>query len=74
MGSLKRGGIILKKSSAIFLVGFMVLFTILAGCSPQVKETNSAGNSDSGKSTGQDTFNIGLAISMTGGTALLVKE
>ena len=48
----------------------MLLFTILAGCSPKVKETNSAGNSNPGKSTGKDTFNIGLAISMSGGTAL----
>lgn len=60
----------MKKSNSIFLVGFMVLFTILAGCSPQVKETNSAGTSDLVESKGQDTFNIGLAISMSGGTAL----
>ena len=55
----------------------MLLFTILVGCSPKVQETNSAGNSNPGKSTGQDTFNIGLAISMSGGTALFgegVKE
>ena len=60
LGLLKREGIILKKSSAIFLVGFMVLFTILAGCSPKVEETktktNSAANSDSGDSSGKEYF------------------
>ncbi|MEH7123139.1 ABC transporter substrate-binding protein [Bacillus sp. JJ1773] len=63
----------MKKSSAIFLVAFMVLFTVLTGCSPKVEETktNSAASSDSGaSSSGEETFNIGLAISMSGGTAL----
>ncbi|WP_438311644.1 ABC transporter substrate-binding protein [Sporosarcina sp. FA9] len=60
----------MKKSSAIFLVGLMLLFTILAGCSPKVKETNSAGNSNQGNSSDKKSFNIGLAISMSGGTAL----
>lgn len=70
-GLLKGEVIILKKISAIFAVGLMLLFTILAGCSPQLEDTSSSGSSDSsGESTGQDTFNIGLAISMTGGTAL----
>lgn len=57
----------------------MLLFTILTGCSPKVKETNtnsatnsnSNSNSNSGdSSSGEETFNIGLAISMSGGTAL----
>ncbi|MEI4769979.1 ABC transporter substrate-binding protein [Psychrobacillus sp. FJAT-51614] len=62
----------MKKSSAIFLVVFMVLFTILAGCSPKVEETktNSAASSNSGDSSVKESFNIGLAISMSGGTAL----
>jgi branched-chain amino acid transport system substrate-binding protein len=62
----------LKKSSAIFLVAFMLLFTVLAGCSPKVAETktNSAASSDSGDSSSKESFNIGLAISMSGGTAL----
>lgn len=65
----------LKKTSAIFLVGFMLLFTILTGCSPKVEETkttttNSTASSNSGASTAKDPFNIGLAISMSGGTAL----
>ncbi|MCG7345666.1 ABC transporter substrate-binding protein [Sporosarcina sp. ACRSL] len=60
----------MRKSSSIFLVAFLVLFTILAGCSPQVKETNASNTSNSSKSSGQETFNLGLAISMSGGTAL----
>ncbi len=60
----------MKKSGVIFLVGFLVLFTILVGCSPKIQETNSTGESDSGDSPSKETFNVGLAISMTGGTAL----
>ncbi|MHA6260416.1 ABC transporter substrate-binding protein [Sporosarcina sp. CAU 1771] len=60
----------MKKSSAIFLVAFMLLFTVFAGCSPKVQETNSSGESDQGDSSDKESFNIGLAISMSGGTAL----
>lgn len=56
----------------------MVLFLALMGCSPQVddssSDSNSAGDSadseNSGDSGNEDSFNIGLAISMTGGTAM----
>jgi branched-chain amino acid transport system substrate-binding protein len=51
-------------------MAFMVLSSILVGCSPKVEETGSAGGSDSGASSVEETFNVGLAISMTGGTAL----
>jgi branched-chain amino acid transport system substrate-binding protein len=62
--------IILKKSVVIFLLAFMVLSSILVGCSPKVQETGSTGGSESGGSADQQTFNVGLAISMSGGTAL----
>ncbi|MEH7379626.1 ABC transporter substrate-binding protein [Bacillus sp. JJ1533] len=60
----------MKKSAVIFLVGFMFLFTILVGCSPKIEETGSTGDSNSGDSSAKETFNVGLAISMSGGTAL----
>ncbi|MEH7387338.1 ABC transporter substrate-binding protein [Bacillus sp. JJ1521] len=60
----------MKKTAVFFLVGCMFLFTILVGCSPKIEETGSTGDSNSGDSSAKDTFNVGLAISMSGGTAL----
>ncbi|MFD1927056.1 ABC transporter substrate-binding protein [Sporosarcina siberiensis] len=60
----------MKKSGVIFLVGFMLLFTFLVGCSPKVEETKPVATSDKEDSSEKKPFNIGLAISMSGGTAL----
>lgn len=70
----------MRKLTAFFLVVFLVLVSALIGCSPQVEDESSAESSssssdssssnDSAASSDEDSFNIGLAISMTGGTAL----
>lgn len=60
----------MKKSVLLFLVVFMGLFAALVGCSPKIEETSSTNSNDSGDSSSEETFNVGLAISMTGGTAL----
>lgn len=60
----------MKKSVLLFLVVFMVLFSALVGCSPKIEETGSTNENNSGDSSSEDTFNVGLAISMSGGTAL----
>ena len=62
----------MKKLGIVFLLAIMVFSTILIGCSPKVEETSDSetegNNSDT--ATTEESFNIGLAISMTGGTAL----
>ena len=65
----------MKKLSSIFIVGLLLLFTILTGCAPQVEGgttpvSTTSSNSSSGDTSVEETFNIGLAISMSGGTAL----
>lgn len=65
----------MRKSTLMILAVFMVIFLALMGCSPKVEEQGSSGSSNSGKNSeeeasGEETFNVGLAISMTGGTAM----
>ena len=65
----------------MFFAILFVFFSILIGCSPQIDDSSSSSSSDNsseGSSSSEgsadsgdgDTFNIGLAISMTGGTAM----
>lgn len=70
------GECIVKKVSLIMLAFVFVLSSILVGCAPKVEESTggSTTSNDSGtdsEGTGDvETFNVGLAISMSGGTAL----
>lgn len=64
----------LRKTSVFFLAVLLVMFAALIGCSPQLEEESSASDNDSSENSSngsdEDTFNIGLAISMTGDTAM----
>lgn len=69
----------MRKLYLLFFSALIIFFTALVGCSPQLEESSapsggneesSASGTGSSASSDEDTFNIGMAISMTGGTAL----
>jgi branched-chain amino acid transport system substrate-binding protein len=66
----------LKKVTLMLLSVFVVFSVVLAGCGPQAAEgnkgsdTQGAAKTENDSNDGEQTFNIGMAISMTGGTAL----
>lgn len=69
---LKMGECIVKKVSLIMFAFVFVLSSILVGCAPKVEEsTGSSDTSNDSGTTSSETFNIGIASSMSGGTALL---
>ncbi len=59
----------MKKFSLIFIMVLFVLSAVLSGCGPKI-ETATTGTDSNEKEKAKDKFNVGLAISMTGGTAL----
>jgi branched-chain amino acid transport system substrate-binding protein len=68
----------MKKANVLILAIVFILSSVLVGCAPKV-ETNSGGTtkktteqstSKATESKAEESFNIGLAISMSGGTAL----
>lgn len=64
----------MRKVGALSVVMFLLFLLIIAGCSgPQLEQSSGSKKSSSSEESskgGEDTFNIGLAISLTGGTAL----
>lgn len=61
----------LKKWGLVFLVLLVALSISLAGCGgPKIESGKSSDDSKAGGAAAGETFNIGLAVSMTGGTAL----